>query len=308
MFKINRLKDLPDRSKNSVVAIGNFDGVHLGHQALLNTAKDIARSKNAPCGLLTFEPHPRSLFRPDDPPFRITPYDVKMDRLEKMGLDFCISLPFDWDFASRSAENFVQDILMNGLGAQHVVIGFDFKFGQLRKGSAQTIEAAGLPVTSFDPVETKDGHKIASSAIRGHLRKGEIAEANDLLGWDWVLSGIIQKGDQRGHDLGYPTANFGLGDTIHPAYGVYAAWAQIEDEDTWHKAAVNIGIRPMFELREGRVEAHLLDFPDRDLYGKTLYLKPFKRLRSEAKFNSLEALITQMDEDCAQTRAVLSKK
>ncbi len=300
------LSDIKADHQGAVIAIGNFDGVHIGHQALLQTAKNIAAEKNSPFGLLTFEPHPRALFRPDDPPFRITPYDLKMRRLEETSLDFSMSLNFDWDFASMSAEDFVQKILMDGLNAVHIVIGFDFKFGQLRKGSAETIQKAGLPVTCFDAVETAHGDKIASSTIRQHIRKGDIKTANALLGWEWELSGEIQKGDRRGHELGYPTANFSLGETIHPAYGVYAALAQIDGEEDWHKAAVNIGIRPMFELREGRVEAHLLDFPDRDLYGKTLRLKPVQRLRSEAKFDSLEALIAQMDEDCAKARNILT--
>ncbi len=305
MYSYDVLSEITDKHHGAVIAIGNFDGVHLGHKALLDEAGKLAKEQDKPFGVLTFEPHPRSLFRPDDPPFRISPKALKQERLKEVGLEFCVSLNFDWDFASQSAEDFVQNILTDGLKAAHIVIGFDFKFGQLRKGSAETIETAGLPVTSFDAVKNEHGEKIASSMIRQNLRKGHIEAANEMLGWDWEMRGSIQKGDRRGHELGYPTANFALGDTIHPAYGVYAAYAQIEGEEDWHKAAVNIGIRPMFELREGQVEAHLLDFPDRDIYGKTLRVKPAARLRSEAKFDSLEALIKQMDEDCVQARDLL---
>ena len=297
---------LPSSLKGSVLAIGNFDGVHMGHRALLAEGKKMATAKNMPFGILTFEPHPRKLFRPDDPPFRITPPAVKHRLLKECGVDFIVSLPFDWDFASQSAEAFVQNILMGSLAPAHVIIGFDFRFGQLRKGDAGTIEAAGIPVTAFAAIGGEDGEKYSSTTIRQHLRAGEIASANALLGWDWVIEGAVFRGDRRGHELGYPTANILLGDLLHPAYGIYATMVRIEGEEQWRMAATNIGIRPMFELKQGQVEAHILDFEDRDIYGKTLEVRPVKRLRGEAKFASLEALIAQIEEDCRQARNVLA--
>lgn len=299
------LGDIPPSCTGGVIAIGNFDGVHKGHRALLQTAKDLAKAKNAPLGVLTFEPHPRKLFRPDDPPFRITPPSIKHRLLTEAGADFIVSLPFDWDFASQSADAFVQNILIDHLKAAHIVIGFDFRFGQLRKGGVETIEAAGLPVTAFAAACDAQGQKLSSTAIRNALRAGEIEGANVLLGWDWEIEGQIFRGDRRGHELGYPTANILLGDILHPAYGIYAAMVQIEGEDVWRAAATNIGIRPMFELKQGQVEAHILDFEDRDIYGKTLRVRPVSRLRGEAKFPSLEALIAQIERDCVQTRGVL---
>jgi riboflavin kinase/FMN adenylyltransferase len=297
------LKGLP---KLAVIAIGNFDGVHLGHRALLNRGKQLAASENKSFGVLTFEPHPRKLFRPDETLFRITPPAIKHRRLESCGADFIVSLDFNWDFASQSAEDFVQNILVDALAPSHVIVGFDFHFGQLRKGSAETIEASNIPVTKFAPAVNGMGEKYSSTAVRQALRLGKISDANAILGWDWDIEGPIFRGDRRGHELGYPTANVLLGDILHPSYGIYATWVQIEGESEWRPAATNIGIRPMFEVKQGQVEAHILDFEDRDIYGKTLRIKPVKKLRGEAKFASLEALINQMSADCEETRRVLA--
>ncbi|PZQ46411.1 MAG: riboflavin biosynthesis protein RibF [Micavibrio aeruginosavorus] len=299
---------LPVAAKGALIAIGNFDGVHRGHRALLDEGRRLANAKGLKFGVLTFEPHPRKLFRPDDPPFRITPPSIKYRLIEKAKADFIVSLPFDWDFASQSAEDFVQNILVWGLKAAHVITGVDFRFGQLRKGSLQTIEQAGIPVTAFAAIGDQDGEKFSSTAIRGALRLGDIEEANALLGWEWEIEGEIFRGDRRGHELGYPTANILLGDILHPAYGIYATLVQIEGEEQWRPAATNIGIRPMFEVKTGQVEAHILDFEDRDIYGKTLRVLPVARLRGEAKFASLEALIVQIETDCAQTRSLLADR
>lgn len=305
MTVYTQLHDLP---KGAVIAIGNFDGVHLGHRALLAEAKAIASAGNKQFGVLTFEPHPRSLFRPDEAPFRITPPALKHRLLRDCGADFIVSLPFDWDFASQSAEEFVQKILANALAPSHVVVGHDFRFGQLRKGSAETIEAAGIAVTKFAHAIGGTGEKYSSTAVRQALRLGDIDGANAILGWEWEIEGPVMRGDRRGHDLGFPTANVLLGDVLHPSYGIYATLVRIEGEEQWRPAATNIGIRPMFELRQGQVEAHILDFEDRDIYGKTLRIRPVKKLRGEAKFASLEALVTQISADCDQARQVLSAR
>lgn len=300
------IKGISPRAKGAVLAIGNFDGVHRGHQALIEKAAAIAKEQGKTFGVLTFEPHPRRLFQPDLPPARLTPITLKAQRLEKQGIDFLCSLDFDWDFASQSADDFVQNILKDGIAAHHVVVGHDFCFGQLRKGSAETIQQAGIDVTIVDAVNDETDEIISSSRIREKLRKGLIDDANALLGWDWEIQGTIFRGDRRGHALGYPTANILLKDTIHPAYGIYACLVQIEGETEWLPAATNIGIRPMFEVKEGQVEAHILNFPDRDIYDRILRVKPIKRLRGEAKFNSLDDLIVQMEKDCAKAQEILS--
>lgn len=302
------LDRLPASAKNLVVAIGNFDGVHRGHQILLQQAQDIARAQGKRLGVLTFEPHPRSLFRPDDPSFRLTTPDLKAERLAACGVDTIYALNFDWDFASLSAEQFIQNILRDGLDAAHLVIGYDFCFGQLRKGTPQTLHDCGIPTTIIDKVADEGDDALSSSAIRKALRLGDLDRANDLLGWDWEIRGLVQVGDQRGRELGFPTANLRLGDLLHPAYGIYASLVNIIEEDGgesgWLPSATNIGIRPMFALSEGQVEAHIFDF-NRDIYGKTIHVRPVKRLRGEAKFDSLDALIAQMEEDCRQARAIL---
>jgi riboflavin kinase/FMN adenylyltransferase len=295
---------LPAAARNAVLAIGNFDGVHRGHAALIDMVKREAVRLGAPSGVLTFEPHPRALFRPDDPPFRLTPFDLKRERLEALGLDFTVALPFDWNFASQSAGAFVQNVLKDGLAPSHIVVGTDFRFGQLRKGSADTLREAGFPVSIAEAVADEEGTVFASSRIREYLRHGDIKTANALLGWDWEMRGIVQKGDQRGRELGYPTANVPLGETLHPGYGVYATLVHIEGEDQWLPAATNIGIRPMFELKIGQIEAHILYF-DRDIYGRMLRVRPVKKLRGEAKFDNLDALIEQIESDCEQTRQLL---
>lgn len=297
-------KNLPSEASGAIVAIGNFDGVHRGHQALLANARDIARKAGKKLAVLTFEPHPKRLFRPDEPPGRLTPPAAKAWRLREAGVDILYALNFDWDFASQSAGDFVKNILKEGLQAAHVIVGEDFRFGQLRKGKAKDIEAAGIPVASIGGVADESGQIYSSSLIRRALRQGKIAEANSMLGWEWEMRGEVVKGDQRGRELGFPTANFALGETIHPAYGVYAARVNIEGEREWRGAAVNIGIRPMFEIPEAEVESYIFDF-NRGIYGRTLRVQPVKRLRSEAKFNSVDELKVQMKDDCDLVQKVL---
>lgn len=298
-------QSIPPEAKGAVVVIGNFDGVHKGHQVLLNRAKECAASLGKPLAVLTFEPHPRELFRPDEPPCRITPKSLKAERLKKEGVGHLFYKTFDWDFASLSAQGFIDTVLQKELAAGHVIVGFDFRFGQMRSGTPKMIESAGIPVTVIEEIKQEKGDEISSSRIRQHLRRGEIGAANALLGWEWEVRGEIVRGDRRGRELGYPTANMALGETLHPAYGVYAAFARLEGEEQWHPAAVNIGIRPMFKVPTAQVETFIFDF-DREIYGQTLHVRPVTRLRSEAKFANVQDLIVQMEKDCAQARDILN--
>lgn len=297
-------KNIPETARGAVLVIGNFDGVHKGHQALVAKARGIAGS-NRKIAVLTFEPHPHRLFRPDEPPGRLTPPDMKAQRLQLGGVDYLFAIPFDWDFASQPPEAFIKNVLQDGLKASHVVVGQDFRFGQLRKGAPDDIRAAGIPVTLVDDVIDQTGQPYSSSRIRQALRHGEMKEANELLGWEWEIQGEVIHGDSRGRDIGYPTANIRLGETIHPAYGIYAAKVNVAGEREWYGAAVNIGIRPMFEIPEAQVESYIFDFSS-DIYGKTLRVCPVERLRGEAKFDSIEELKKQIEIDCAQARKILT--
>jgi len=304
MTKDYNIADFTSLPQGCVLVIGNFDGVHRGHQELLTRAGEIARDKQADLAVLTFEPHPRRLFQPDEPPSRITPYALKEERLRASGAQHIIALEFNWEFASQSAEHFINSVLQEGIQPVHIVVGYDFRFGQLRKGTPGMIKAAGIPVTVIEEVADEGSAKYSSSAVRQAIRKGDIARANDLLGWEWEIHGEVVKGDQRGRELGYPTANMALGDIVHPAYGVYAVMAQIEGEEEWRAGATNIGIRPMFEVPTAQVETFIFDF-DREIYGQVLKVRPVKHLRGEAKFETLEELTAQMARDCEQAKEVL---
>ncbi len=293
----------------AVVAVGNFDAVHQGHVDLIWTARALAREKKAPLAVLTFEPHPRRIFRPDDPPFRVTPLDLKVERLEKEGVEIVYVLAFDWNIAGLPAEDFIKNVI-GQIKPVALTTGDDFRFGHNRTGSLETLRDAGRDA-GYDvvavPLKTDPQHGVISATrIRGLIQSGHIDEANSLLGWSWVIRGTVQKGDQRGRELGFPTANVPLNETIHPSYGVYATLVRIDDDAQWRMAATNIGIRPMFEVETALIEAHILDFSG-DLYGKTLEIMPIRKIRNEEKYNSLDALITQINKDCLEARRILAK-
>ncbi len=299
------LSPLPDDARGAVVAIGNFDALHRGHHALLEIARKRALDQGRPFGVLTFEPHPRRLFRPDDPPFRVTPLPLKLDRLRLAKADLVYALDFTWDTAHLSADDFINLILKEKLGAVDLVVGADFHFGAGRSGSIATLRDAGFHCTIIDQIKDAQSAVYSATRIRGLLQAGHIEEANALLGWKWEIRGIVERGDQRGRELGYPTANMKLGETIHPSYGVYATQVKIEGEDIWRMSATNIGVRPMFAVPVAQLETYILDFSG-DLYGKTLRVRPVAKIRDEAKFSSIEELTEQIARDCDECREILS--
>jgi len=309
MMVYNSIENLPPAAQNCFLAIGNFDGVHRGHQALLAQARAMAQTAGKTLAVLTFEPHPRALLRPDDPPFRLTPGAAKARGLATQGVDHIFSLPFTWDFASQSAEQFIAHILKTGIKPHTIIIGPDFRFGQMRRGTPDMLRAAGLDVHILEKTICAGDQEISSSRIRQALQQGDLDTARDLLGRAWEIEGIVIKGDQRGRTIGYPTANMSLGETIHPAYGVYATLVKIVEDGPdapWLDAATNIGIRPMFEVAVGQVETYIFDF-DRDIYGKTLRVCPVQRLRGEARFDDLDTLVRQIEKDCEAARALLAE-
>lgn len=297
---------VPEDSRGAVVVIGNFDAVHRGHQSLLDIARTQSSEKNKKLAVLTFEPHPRRIFRPDDAPFRVTPLPVKLQRFEALGVDVVYVCPFNWEIASLSPEEFIKTILINKIGVSSVVIGHDFHFGHNRSGNAAYLRTFGLNVTDIELKADTHRAVISATRVRGALQAGHIDEANELLGWDWEIQGIVGHGDKRGREIGYPTANVPLGETIHPAYGIYAAFVKIEGEDVWRQSATNIGIRPMFEVKTGLVEVHILDYHG-DLYDKILHVRPVKKIRDEMKFDSLDSLVAQIEKDCNTARKILDE-
>ncbi|MGP1396495.1 MAG: bifunctional riboflavin kinase/FAD synthetase [Inquilinaceae bacterium] len=305
-------RNLPAAARGAVVAIGNFDGVHRGHQRVIADAATLARTLDAPLCVMVFEPHPREVFRPDDPPFRLTPMPVRTRILAALGVDLHIVLPFDRAFSQKTAEAFVREVLVNGLAARHVLVGRDFHYGHKRRGDATTLEAAGralgFGVTVVVPVEDETGEVYSSSRVRTLLGAGDPQGAARVLGRPWEIEGEVQKGDQRGRDLGYPTANIDLGPYHRPAFGIYAVRAATAaGEPRWIDGVANIGIRPMFRTDRPLVEAHLFDFSG-DLYGQALRVQLVDYVREERRFDDIGALIDQMDADSAHARRALARR
>jgi riboflavin kinase/FMN adenylyltransferase len=310
-MRVFRHTSASDDARGAVVAAGNFDGVHLGHQAVLGEAKALAKSLGAPFAVLTFEPHPRVVFQPGLPPFRLTPFRAKALVLEGLGVDLLFTLHFDLAFAQKTAEEFVADVLVAGLGAKAVVVGYDFVFGNKRRGTAELLKAEGakhgFAVKIVAPVSPAGGVVYSSTQIREHLVAGRPREAAALLGRPWEIDGRVDVGDKLGRTIGFPTANIDLADYLRPAPGVYAVRAGIEDggKTDWHDGAANLGWRPTVGGKDLRLETHLFDFSG-DLYGKHLRVALIEWLRPEQRFAGLDALKAQIALDVTQARQILA--
>jgi riboflavin kinase / FMN adenylyltransferase len=304
-------EDVPAACRRAVVAIGNFDGVHRGHRALIAEAKNQAEARGVPLAVLSFEPHPQEYFRPSPESFRLTPLRTKARLLADLGVDALFALTFDGEMARRSPEDFVQNVLVVGLGIGGVVVGHDFEFGQKRAGNLATLsllgEKQGFTVTAFDTVTASGDEKISSTLIRQLLKQAKPEEAARLLGHAWAVEARVEHGDARGRKMGFPTANMHLGHCLAPAFGVYAVRVAILDGDrvvARHDGVANFGIRPMYQVDVPLLETHLFDF-DGDLYGKYLSVELIRYIRPEAKFPSLDALIAQIAADAAKAREIL---
>jgi len=301
---------VPEAWRGGVVPLGNFDGVHRGHQVLLAKAAEFARADKRPVTALTFEPHPRAFFVPNTGPFRLTLLPAKARLLAEHGVGAVLAQRFDTAFAALSAEAFVRDVLVGGLGARHVVCGYDFTFGARRGGNAERLRefgaALGFGVEVLDPV-MREGEIYSSTGIREALRLGMVEEAADLLGRPWEIEGVVEQGDRRGRTIGFPTANVALGDHLRPRFGVYAVRAGIEDQGrlVWRDAVANLGRRPTVGKLVENFEVHLLDF-DGDLYGRTLRAQFVDFIRPEMKFAGLDALKAQIAADAAAARRILA--
>lgn len=303
---VHDLDALPEALRGGVVAVGNFDGFHRGHADLLRLAVAEGRRRRVPALVLTFEPHPRTFFRPEVPVFRLTSLAAKARVAGALGIDAVVVAPFDRALSERSAAAFIDRVLVGRLQAAEVVVGRDFRFGKGRGGSVATLAAAGaeagFAVTVADVVLAADGTPVSSSAVREALSAGDVARANDLLGYRWFVAGTVVAGDRRGRELGFPTANIRLPPDCRLRHGIYAVRVTVGEQT--YDAVASYGRRPTFDNGAPLFEVHLFDFSG-DLYGREIAVTVFAWIRAEERFASVADLVAAMNRDAATARAIL---
>ena len=305
---IRDYKYVDPEDRGASAAIGNFDGVHIGHQSVIDLARRAC--PDAPLGVLTFEPHPREYFAPDAPPFRLMRGNARAHRLEKLGVQKLYELPFNAALAGLTPEEFARNVICEGLGLAHVVIGADFCFGKGRSGTAQDMVQFGKQMgfgVTIAPLMQQSDHVVSSTAIRQALSDGRPRDAAAMLGHWHRIEGEVIGGEQRGRELGFPTANMSIEGIHPPKFGVYAVLVDVLDgphAGSYHGAA-SVGVRPMFHGEVPNIETFLFDFSG-DLYGATLSVGLVEFLRPEMTFDGLDALIAQMTEDCDRARKILA--
>lgn len=298
---------IPDDLRGSIVALGNFDGFHLGHQAVVGRAVARAFHERRPAIVATFDPHPVSFFKPDVAPFRLTTLDQRERLFAQAGADAMLVFEFNDKLRETSADEFVSWLLAGKIGAAGVVTGDDFSFGKGRSGNVETLKTlgghSGIIAETVAPVLI-DGERVSSGTVRDALAAGDIGHATHLLSRDFTIEGVVQRGDSRGRELGYPTANLQLGDYQRPRYGIYAVRVTLEDRSE-HPGVASLGTRPTFEPPQELLEAHLFDF-DGDLYGQKIEVALHAWIREERKFDGVDALKAAMREDDAAARKLLA--
>ncbi|WP_292229815.1 bifunctional riboflavin kinase/FAD synthetase [Brevundimonas sp.] len=301
-------RDLPDPLKGAAVAVGAFDGVHRGHQAVIAGAKAAADRLGAPLGVVSFAPHPRRWFQPDAAPFGLMTEAQMAEALAPLGVDILYLLPFDGEMAGMSDSGFAERVLAEGLGIRHAGVGFDFTFGKGRSGSPEALrtygERLGFTVSVAQRLDDADGLKLSSSAVREALKAGDMARAAAILGRPFAIRGEVIHGDKRGRTIGVPTANIELNGYMRPAYGVYAVRTRLPDGRVINGVA-SLGVRPMYALETPLLEVWLFDF-DEEIYGQTVDTQLITWLRGEEKFDGLDALKVQIDADARAARAALA--
>ena len=306
MERLTLDRPIPEPFRGAVVALGNFDGFHLGHQAVVGRAVQRGAHERRPVIVATFDPHPVRHFKPDLPPFRLTTLDQRQELFAHAGADAVLVFDFGDRLASTSAEDFVGEILAKQIGAAAVVTGEDFTFGKGRAGNADVLRSLGrqhgIDAETVAAVSL-EGERISSGRIRELLQAADPGAATRLLTRPFTIAGEVERGDGRGHDLGWPTANMRLGKYLRPAYGIYAVRVRLDDGSE-HDGVASLGIRPMFEPPEELLEANLFGF-DGDLYGRTIEVMLHHYLRPEAKLEDLDALMAQMGQDAEQAKALL---
>ena len=307
MQRLTLARGIPDDLKGSIVALGNFDGFHLGHQAVVGRAIQRGFHERRPVVVATFDPHPVRFFKPDLPPFRLTTLDQRETLFAHAGADAMLVFEFNDALRSTTAEDFVVELLGRQLGAAGVVTGDDFTFGKMRGGNVELLRTLGadhgIVAEAVAPVLLGET-RISSGRIREALQAGDTATATKLLSRDFTIAGTVQRGDQRGRELGYPTANLVLGDYLRPRYGIYAVRVTLDDASE-HPGVASLGIRPTFDPPQELLEAYLFDF-DGDLYGRKIEVGLHAFIRDEKKFDDIDALVAHMKDDEAQARHLLA--
>jgi riboflavin kinase/FMN adenylyltransferase len=300
---------LPAAVRGAAVAVGNFDGVHLGHRAVIDEAGVIAKDAGRPWAVLTFEPHPRRLFEPKAPPFRLTPFHAKARAIQALGVDVLVVQRFNRAFSMLTAESFVGDVLACGIGASHVVAGYDFVFGNKRKGDCQLLLAMGKRLgfgfTAVNAVQDPSGQVYSSTRVRESLAAGNPKGAQAVLGRPFEIEGRVIQGDKRGRVIGFPTANLRLGQYLRPATGVYAVRVAVGGGEEWRDGVANFGNRPTFAGQDVLLETFLFDFSG-NLYGRRLRVRLVDYLRPEKKFDGIAELKAQIAADTARARQILA--
>jgi riboflavin kinase/FMN adenylyltransferase len=304
---LDHRRSMPDPLRGAVIALGNFDGFHRGHQAVAGEAIRWAKAEGRPSIIATFDPHPVRFFRPDVPPFRLTTLEQRQELYLAAGATAMLVFHFDGELAGTSAEDFIAHILVERFGAHGVVTGGDFTFGRQAKGNVTLLQSLGGELGLHSRVVeavAEGGEVVSSSRIREALRQGDPQAAARWLTRPFAIRGIVEHGDKRGRTIGYPTANLAIDQYLRPKYGIYAVTGRILATGEELKGAANIGIRPQFEPPKELLEPFFFGFSG-DLYGQEIEVAFHHFLRGEAKFDSLEALIEQMDKDCAEARRLL---
>ena len=307
MERLTLAGGVPDHLRGAILALGNFDGFHLGHQAVVSRALARAFHERRPVIVATFDPHPVKFFKPEVPPFRLTTLHQRQELFAHAGADAMFVFEFGAELAATDAEEFVSDVLAQRIGAAGVITGDDFSFGKGRRGDAALLARIGAEHgVSAEAVAqvALDGTRISSGRIREALVEGDTATATRMLSRDFAIEGVVQRGDARGRELGYPTANLELGDYQRPKYGIYAVRVTLEDGSE-HPGVANLGVRPTFDPPRELLEAHLFDV-ERDLYGERIEVALHAFIRDEQKFDSVDALVAEMRRDEAQARRLLA--
>ncbi len=301
--------NIPKDARGAAIAMGNFDGVHLGHQVVIESAAKAAQKLKAPLGVAVFNPHPRRFFQPGSAPERLQSDAARARLLEERDVSFLFALPFDRSMSMMDDRAFARDVLVDGLGVSHVSVGADFHYGRDRVGDTKSLQILGKEYgfdVSVVDLEGGGAEKYSSSAVRRALKEGDVAQVTHILGRRWCIEGLVMRGEQRGRTIGVPTANLSLGDYVKPRFGVYAGRARIEAKGAFLPGVINIGVRPTVDGVEARLEIYLFDFAG-DLYGRTLEVSLEHFIRDEQKFSGLDELKAQIAKDIGTARDLLER-